>query len=354
MWRKVTVADCFAVVVLLLLGHELIASARDERVIVDDALGRKIEVILPVKSLVALNSDVLEVVRALKAEDLVSGVYSEITREPDLWPGLKDRPKVGSWRDPNIEVIAQLKPDIVIAYGRNPGQELEKRLSPFGIKALRLDLYKIGKLEKEVKTLGLILDRKTEAERLCSWHRKKMDMISETLIGINDRPDVYIESYTKNRMSGPGTGIHEMCVMAGGHNIASDFTIPYAEVAPEWVVTKDPEIIIKGASWSAGYIAEDSTLLDRIRDEVIARPAWNHIRAVSRGKVHVMDSSVWTGPRAIIGICYMAKWFHPEEFKDIDPQALHREYMEVFQGIKFRGVYVCGMKDDNGRKTAIP
>ena len=71
-----------------------------------DALGKQVEIKLPVKKMVVLNSDALEVVRSLKVEGLVVGVFSEIAKNPLFWPVLKDKPKVGSWRDANPEIIA--------------------------------------------------------------------------------------------------------------------------------------------------------------------------------------------------------------------------------------------------------
>ncbi|MBE9550843.1 MAG: hypothetical protein IMF13_02220 [Proteobacteria bacterium] len=70
------------------------------------------------------------------------------------------------------------------------------------------------------------------------------------------------------------------------------------------------------------------------------RQAWDHIRAVKEGRVYVMAGDIWTGPRAIIGMSYMAKFFYPDAFKALDPEALHREYMEKFQGINYQGMYV--------------
>jgi len=32
---------------------------------------------------------------------------------------------------------------------------------------------------------------------------------------------------------------------------------------------------------------------------------------------------------------YMAKWFYPDIFGDLDPQAVHQECIDTFQGIDF-------------------
>jgi len=307
---------------------------------IEDARGRTIEVRLPVKRLVVLTSDALEVIRALKAGNLVAGINAGIAGDPLFWPELRDRPVVGRWSEPNYELIAELNPDIVISYARHPGEEMEKKLKPLGIMVVRLDFYKISSLVKEIETLGRILQRENEAGELTAWYEEKFDLIEEKPKSIPNRPDVYVESYTEYHTTGPGSGGHEMCVLAGGHNIASDFSIPYPQVTPEWILANNPDVVIKATSLGNCYAQADPGFLKRIRDEIMRRPAWNHIRAVKEGRVYVMAGDIWTGPRALIGMGYMAKCFYPDAFKTLDPEALHREYMEKFQGITYQGMYV--------------
>ncbi|MBW1722558.1 MAG: ABC transporter substrate-binding protein [Deltaproteobacteria bacterium] len=141
---------------------------------IEDARGRKVRLSLPIKTVVALNSDILEILRTLKAEDCVAGVFSEVVREREFWGDLAQRPKVGSWREPNMEAIAALKPDLVIAYSRNPGQLLENKMALFGIQVLRLDFYKVDTLEREVRVMGQLLNREKEAVRFCDWYRRHL------------------------------------------------------------------------------------------------------------------------------------------------------------------------------------
>lgn len=316
------------------------ATGSGSSVVVEDALGREVPVSLPIQSLVALNSDILEVLRTLKAEDLISGVFSEIKREPEFWGSLAEKPKVGSWRDPDMEAIAALKPDLVIAYARNPGPILEQKMALFGIQVLRLDFFKVEALEREVRILGRLLDREAEAARFCLWHRSHVRRIAERLGGVQERPAVYVEGYTDYHAAGPGSGGHEMCVSAGGRNIAAGFSIPYPQVTPEWVVSRNPEVIVKAASYGNGYGLKDAASLDLCREAILGRPAWRHISAVASKRVHVTDSAIWNGPRAIIGIAYMAGWIHPALFQDLKPKALHGEYLEIFQGIPYHGHFV--------------
>ena len=313
------------------------------RIRIQDATGRFVEVELPVNRLVVLTSDALEIIRALKAEDLVVGVYSDIARDPLFWPGLKEKPKVGSWKELNYELVVELSPDVVLCYGQRPGRDIEKKLEHFGIKVIRLDFYKLNTLEKEVEALGCVLNKEAEARRLVAWYRKNLAFIRESLKYNNDRPHVYIEGDSNFHTTGPGSGGHDMCVLAGGQNVASSLSIPYPEVTPEWILMSNPNVIVKVTTvttCSACYGMTDAAPLRRIRNEIMDRPAWDNIQAVKEGKVYVMANEIWTGPRAVIGTSYMAKWFYPDVYRGLDPEALNREYLERFQRIQYQGLYV--------------
>ena len=344
--KKHIITTCVLIFLFcLLISVEAIDGQATEkgRIRIQDAKGRFVDVGLPVKRLVVLTSDALEIIRALNAEDLVVGVYSDIARDPLFWPGLKEKPKVGSWKELNYELVVELNPDVVLCYGQRPGRDIEKKLEPFGIEVIRLDFYKLGTLEKEVEALGRVLDKEKEAQRLVAWYRKNLDFVREGLKSNSNRPHVYIEGDSNYHTTGPGSGGHDMCVLAGGRNVASSLSIPYPEVTPEWILMSNPSVIVKVTTvttCSACYGMTDAGPLRRIRQEIMDRPAWDNIQAVRAGKVYVMANEIWTGPRAIIGTSYMAKWFYPDVFRSLDPEALNREYLERFHRIQYHGIYV--------------
>jgi len=46
----------------------------------------------------------------------------------------------------------------------------------------------------------------------------------------------------------------------------------------------------------------------------------------------------------------MAKWFHPDLFKDLDPEAIHQEYLTRFQHLDYdlgkQGVFVYPSREE--------
>jgi iron complex transport system substrate-binding protein len=115
--------------------------------------------------------------------------------------------------------------------------------------------------------------------------------------------------------------------LAGVANIAAGQPMPWPEITSEWLVEQNPNLIVKVASATFiknGYGVDDVQAIDAFRNDMIARPAWNQIKALKTGRVHIPASELWVGPRAPIGILYIAKWAYPDRFTDMDPEAIHR------------------------------
>jgi iron complex transport system substrate-binding protein len=96
-----------------------------------------------------------------------------------------------------------------------------------------------------------------------------------------------------------------------------------------------------------GYETEDSTHIRETRDEIMNRPELANVKAVKDGEVFVICYKIGASPQYPIGMAYMAKWFNPDLFEDLDPQAMHEEYLERFQGVSYQGVYVYPLLDES-------
>ena len=54
------------------------------------------------------------------------------------------------------------------------------------------------------------------------------------------------------------------------------------------------------------------------------------VEAVKNGKVYVICGRFAYGIHYPVIIAYYAKWFHPDLFEDLEPQAIHQEYIDRF------------------------
>jgi iron complex transport system substrate-binding protein len=288
--------------------------------------------------IVALNLDALEALRILQAQNMVVGINDGVQEHPDFWGDLADLPVVGSWREPNYELLYSLKPDLLITYSKWPGPELERKLSPLHTKVLRLDLYRIHTFAQDLTILARELGHEEQARKFLTWHNRQLGKVQSVVDTGESRSLVYLESYTDFHALGPGSGGYEMGVLAGGDNVGIDLQIAYPEISPEWVSRHNPEVIIKHVPCS-GLDANAAKHLRTFRRAISQRPGWGHIRAVSSGRVFTLSSDICAGPRAIVGIMYMARWFYPEQSTKLHPRAVHREYLKKFHDQDFHGVF---------------
>ena len=138
----------------------------------------------------------------------------------------------------------------------------------------------------------------------------------------------------------------EFCDLAGGRNICKEIGEKGSvKVDPEWVIEQNPDIIFLKVNGIGGYGVDDPSRAIAAREEVMNRPELARVIAIREGKVYLGESYPLTvGPGHLIGIAYCAKWFHPELFEDLDPKAIHQEYLTRFQGLDYdldeHGVFV--------------
>ncbi len=343
---------CVSVVIFVLASwkEELLATAEDnsdkEYVIVTDACGYEVKIPFPARRLVVTNSDAAEVLCALGAGDRIIGVTAHTARMcSDLFSQLKGKAIIGSWQNPSLEKIIELEPDVIITYDmwRPSQKEFAEQLAPFGISVVRAPCYRIDRLAEDVKILGKIVGKEEEAQEYIEYYQRILDEVQSRLRSIKKKVRVYGESYGDYVAVSKGSGAYELLKRAGVDNIAGNQPISSPRMAPEWVVDENPEVIIKAASSGGvrmGYGILDKEAISNFRNRLVARPVWDRIEAVKKGRVYIISAEIWADPRAAIGILYVAKWCYPELFKDIDPEAIHRKWLMKWHRKELKGIYV--------------
>jgi iron complex transport system substrate-binding protein len=147
--------------------------------------------------------------------------------------------------------------------------------------------------------------------------------------------------------------------MAGGYNVFGDELGEYIDVDAEAVIVEDPEFIVRVEKKAGGYEldAGDTTVLEEVRSEIMNRTGLEHLTAVENGTVYIITNHVIGGTRNFIGIGYLAKWLYPELFADLDPKAIHQEYLTKFQGLDIdldeKGVFVYPKNSSSDRISTL-
>lgn len=315
---------------------------------ITDSAGREVTFDQPIERVIVTSSDAAEAVVMLGAADKVVGISDTVKNKGYYFPDIKGKQSVGKWNALDYEMIGAIAsdgedtivPDIVVigysypdkSYGINA---MEKELEPFqNIKAVALEFTKPENMSREIEVLGQILGKEKQASDYISWYDDKIDSVKDIVEGLN-MPRVYVEwSSTADLATlGSGSGFDQVLSAARGYNIASGLEEDYPKVGWEWVVSENPEIIIRRQTQSSGQTqigweaepSADTAKLQSVRDEILARSGSSGISAVKDDRVYIMDWDVLNGMDQVVGINYLAKLLHPEV--DLDPVEVHREYL---------------------------
>ena len=270
--------------------------------------------------------------RALKLDkDRIAGVTEDVKDANAYFPEFSELPCIGK-KPMDYEAMLNLHPDLVIVGTASLEKHAEKLP---GVTVVAFDCWRPDTYVDEIRRLGYILDKEDEAEEFIDFYNGVMNTIKEAIDKIpeEDRSKVYFESSNPYKTGGKGSGYHAKVTMAGGNNIFGDLS-GYPKVDPEAVIKRNPEIIVKSLTKGSNYyIGTDVTELIAVRNEILNRPELAEVEAVKNEKVYILFGDVIGATRHFVGMAYMVKWFHPELFKDLDPKAIHQEYITKFQGL---------------------
>jgi iron complex transport system substrate-binding protein len=295
-----------------------------DTVTIVDGTGKSVDVSRPVMRIVSITSRTSEIICALDAGERIVGrdSYSIVPKS------LEDVPVVaGSSYTPNVELILELEPDLVIADSML-SDDYRQRIEDAGIPVIVETSWDPATVATVVSHLGIVLDEEDRAGEIIGFIEQYHDIVEERCADLEeeDKPVVFFE-WSQPYHSGA----------SGGINVVGDEPAKYPTGSPEWLAERDPDIILRLVSSTEDLTVE---MMEEARDEILSRPGLSSVKAVEDDRAYILSSPVTTGVRSIIGELYLAKWFHPDLFEEIDPEEVHEELIQELFGQKLEGVYV--------------
>ncbi len=269
-----------------------------------DGLGRTVKLDQPARRIVSLAPSNTEILYAVGAGPQVIG-RDDLSDYP---VEVKKLPTVGgSMSKFNYEAIAGLKPDLVLAAGLTPPEQV-KALADLGLKVYALENpTDLEGMYASVETVGRLTGKETEAQQLVGSLKARVAAVEARLANVATRPTVFYEldgsDPAKPYTTGPGTFVDSLITMAGGKNVAADLGAAWGQIGTETLLVKNPDIILLG---DAAYgISPDS---------LSKRPGWDGLTAVKEGKIYTFDDNLVSrpDPRLVDGLEEIARLIHPE------------------------------------------
>jgi len=211
---------------------------------------------------------------------------------------------IGSLTEINIEKIAEINPDVVLASTHFKQEALDK-LTELNIKvAVIISQENFDGVYKNIEDIGKIVNKNEEANNLVTEMKSKVNYVKDSIKEIDKKSVYYVVGYGEyGDFTATGdTFISEILEMAGGDNIAKDAT--GWKYSIEKLVEQDPEIII--------CESDENTM-----NGIIEANGYKDLTAVKNGNLFGVDKNMISrmGPRLADALVEVAKVINPEAIK---------------------------------------
>lgn len=268
-------------------------------VTVTDDAGRTVTVEAQPERIVSLAPANTEIVAALGLLDRLVGVTSFC----DYPAEVADIEKVGDFVGPNVEAVAAVDPDLVLAT-TGVQDDVIQQLEAIGATVVAIDPQDLEQLYAAIEMAGAVTGAGEEATILVSNMRADVDAVGETLRDA-EPASCFIEIAQEPLFTaGAGTLMDDLITVAGGTNVVTDAGwVPYSL---EQLLEDDPAV----------YMATLGSMSDPA--DLAARPGFSALSSVKNGRVAVLDDNLVSrpGPRVVEGIKAIAAALHPDLFAE--------------------------------------
>jgi iron complex transport system substrate-binding protein len=252
------------------------------------------------RSIVSLTPANTEIVFTLGAGDLLKGGTDSDTYPPEA----ADLPDVVQGIEVLTEQIVDLDPDLVLAGGNNftPPDKVQA-LRDLGINVLVVYPESVDEVLDDIQTIGEATGLEESATGIVDGMRARLEEVANA-IELLDRPLTFYEIGYGPDIYGPAPNsfVADMVNRAGGDPVTTTDPASFT-ISLERLVDLDPDVIVLGDA-AYGVCPQD----------LVTRPGWVGITAVSDGQVRPVDDLVVTlpGPRLGEGLAALALAIHPD------------------------------------------
>ena len=266
---------------------------------ITDDLGRTIVLQRPATRIIALYGAFNEMLAELKKE----GTIVARTKADALPPSILSKPSIGTHMRPNPELVAGLRPDIVLQMGgRKKALESVRMLEQLGIPVAFFSITTFDELFSVIKRLGTLTNAEEQATLVCNALQARLVRVQQQLSAVEHKPSVFFEVRYPNLLgAGNASIVNDIINHAGGTNIM-DASVKLVRINEEEVIKRDPEV----------YLVQQGAMNPNPQP-MKERAHFRTINAVKNNRVYIIDESSYSrpGPRAVSAVEELAALLHP-------------------------------------------
>jgi iron complex transport system substrate-binding protein len=262
----------------------------------------------PAARIVSTSPSITETLFAIGLGERVVGV-SVYCRYPAAVVAL---PKVGTFLSPNVEIIARLRPDLVLL---EPGSTTAAtQLQALGVRTAVVGSgHNLEGVFRVVREIGVAAGVDARATELVARIEATLGRVKAAVAGRGSRRVLIIVGRRTGTLAdivavGSGSHLSELAAIAGGTNVLANVAVPYPRISMETLISLSPEVIVDLEAM--GDNPADAEQRARAAEDLWRRQSL--VRAAREGQVHVTydQAFVVPGPRIVDVARQFAQWLH--------------------------------------------
>ena len=252
-----------------------------------DDLGRKVILERPAKRIISLAPHVTENLFAAGVGHLIVGAVSY----SDYPEAAKSIQRVGGYNNLNIELVASLEPDLIIAWKEGNQKQQVEILEELGFIVYVNEPKLLEDTAKSIKNFGILTNMEEKAQQASSSFLNKLNSLREQYSG-KTKISVFYQAWNNPLLTvNNQQSIGHIIKLCSGQNIFAELSALTPQVSIEAVLANDPEVII-----ASGMDESRPEWLDDWKQ-------WTFLRAVKENHLFFVPPDIIQrhGPRILEG-----------------------------------------------------
>ncbi len=262
-----------------------------------DGLGRRVVLPAPPRRIVSLVPSFTEALFAMGLDAAIVAVTRYCVHPAERVAAV---PKVGGTKNPDLDAILRLHPDLVVASAEENVREHVEALMGAGLTVYVSLPHTVRRAIAELRDLARLCGVPSAAE---PWLRPAEERLARLEAGRPLRPVRYFCPIWRRpyMVAAPHTYMTDLLRICGGESIFGDGPARYYPVELAEAMARDPEVILlpdEPYPFAAKHLPEIEQ--------------FTAVRAVRDGRVHLVDGQLltWYGPRLARALDYFSSLLH--------------------------------------------
>ncbi len=245
-------------------------------VVVDDYLGRKVQLQQPARRIIALAPHIVENLAAAGGIEYLVGAVDYC----DYPEQAKSVTRVGSISQYSMEAIVGLHPDLVVVWMSTKGGAVLQRLEKLGIATYASDPHSLTDVAKSINDFGKLMATEAIAEPNAQNFLSRLANLKQTNLHKKKMSVFYQVWHDPLQTLNNKHIISDVISLCGGVNAFGDLPTLAPKLSIESVLARDPDVII-----ASGMGEARPDWLDKWQ-------AWKNLRAVKNQHLYFVPPDI--------------------------------------------------------------